>query len=53
MIEQMSAQTSETSKQNAQLIEMCQQQMAVILNMLNEKETLGRDKTNKINEKTN
>lgn len=53
MIEQMSAQTSETSKQNAQLIEMCQQQMAVILNMLSEKETLGRDKTNKINEKTN
>ena len=53
MIEQMSAQTSETSKQNAQLIEMCQQQMAVILNMLNEKETLGRDKINKINEKTN
>lgn len=53
MIEQMSAQTSETAKQNAQLIEMCQQQMAVILNMLSEKETLGRDKTNKINEKTN
>lgn len=53
MIEQMSVQTSETSKQNAQLIEMCQQQMAVILNMLSEKETLGRDKINKINEKTN
>lgn len=53
MIEQLSAQTSETSKQNAQLIEMCQQQMAVILNMLDEKENVGRDKLAKIGKKTN
>ena len=53
MIEQMSSQASEASRQNAQLIEMCQQQMSVILNMLDEKENVGRDKIAKIGEKTN